>query len=94
MILTDQNKDREAIKLLNEGYSKCLEVILNKKGDCPDSIVWGFLENRHVVRILINKAILEWELGNVDEALSLFKNLLRTNRRDNVAGHFFLSKLF
>ena len=89
-ILTDQKKEKEAIKLLNDGYRKCLELILDKKGNWPDLIEWGFLENRHVVRILINKAILEWELGNVDEALSLFKNLLRTNPRDNVGARFYI----
>tara|TARA_Y100000294_G_C8568677_1_gene341874 strand:+ start:3751 stop:4332 length:582 start_codon:yes stop_codon:yes gene_type:complete len=90
LLLSESKKEKEAIKLLNEGYKKSLEVILDKKGEWPDSMEWGFLENRHVIRIILNKAILEWELEDNDVALDLFRNLLRTNPRDNAGVRFYI----
>ena len=90
LLLSESKKEKEAIKLLNDGYKKSLEVILNKKGEWPDSMEWGFLENRHLIRLICNKAILEWEFENNDVALDLFRNLLRTNPRDNAGVRFYI----
>jgi len=73
----------ESDKILEMAYKNALELILDKNGNWPDSLIWGWLENRHIIRTLINKGIKYWQNDQKDLALKLFENLLRTNPNDN-----------
>lgn len=76
--------------LLNNGYEKVLKVILDKKGNWPDELHWGFIENRHIIRLLVNRAILFWKNKKNDAALDIFRNLLRSNPFDNVGARNYI----
>jgi len=87
-----QNDDNlpEAEKILDEAYERALMSITDKKGNWPDVLEWGWLENRHIIRTILNKAISLWEKGEIDGALDLFRKLLKTNPGDNVGARDFI----
>lgn len=85
-----ENKDHKARQTLDEAYERAIDLITDKQGNWPDALLWGFLENRHIIRTLLNKALLEWEDGNNDKALELLRSLLRTNPNDNVGARDYI----
>lgn len=89
-ILRDEEAFEEAEKILDEAYKKAMELITDKNGKWPDILEWGWLENRHIIRTILNKAISLWESNHIDEALNLFRNLLKTNPNDNIGARYYI----
>jgi tetratricopeptide (TPR) repeat protein len=89
-LLKNEGKLQEAEKVLNDAYERAITLITDKKGNWPDVLEWGWLENRHIIRTILNKAISLWNSGDVDNALELFRKLLQTNPNDNVGARDFI----
>ncbi|GLI54122.1 hypothetical protein [Thermodesulfovibrio yellowstonii] len=89
-VLRDEEAFEEAEKVLDEAYKKALEMITDKNGKWPNVLEWGWLENRHIIRTILNKAISLWESNQIDDALNLFRNLLRTNPNDNIGARYYI----
>lgn len=91
-ILEKQNFDREAKALVRLGYEKAMKRIVDCEGNFPKALFWGFLENRHIIRIIDAWAYWLWDDGKKAAALDLFRRLLRSNPHDNIgARHSILS---
>lgn len=82
-ILFSSGKNGEAEEMLKRAYERAVIRIVDSKGQWPKEMVWGFLENRHLMRAIERYAILCWEDGRTDEALDIFRRLLRSNPNDN-----------
>ena len=80
----------EAEKILNNAYKRALKRILDEKGQWPDVLKWDVVENRHLIRALLNKAILYWNYGKNQDALNLLRKLLRSNPNNNIVTRFFI----
>jgi len=78
----------EAKKYLKTAFQKAIMKIVDKKGNWPKIMEWGWLENRHVIKIIERWGIELWEEGNTKEALNIFENLLKTNPRDNIGARY------
>jgi hypothetical protein len=65
-------------------------LITDKKGNWPDVLEWLWLENRHIIRAILNKTISLWKNKDVDNAIDLFRKLLKTNPMDNVGARNFI----
>jgi len=89
-ILEDEGNYTEAEGMLDKAYDRAMKLILDRNGEWPDILMWGFLENRHIIRTILNKAISFWMKEQTDEALEIFRNLLKTNPGDNVGARYFL----
>lgn len=89
-ILRDEGDLSEAEKILNEAYKRALKLIIDKEGNWPDILDWMWLENRHIIRTILNKAISLWESGERDSALDLFRKLLKTNPGDDVGARDYI----
>ena len=89
-ILQDDGNLPEAKKILNDAYERALKLIIDKKGNWPDVLEWGWLENRHIIRTILNKAISLWKNKEIDDALDLFRKLLKTNPGDNVGARDYI----
>lgn len=89
-ILQHEGSLSDAEKLLNEAYERALKLIRDKEGNWPDVLEWGWLENRHIIRTILNKAISLWKIGETDSALDLFRKLLRTNPGDNAGARWYI----
>jgi len=82
-ILFSMGKEEEAELLLREAYRRALLTIVDSKGRWPKEMLWGYLKNRHIMRAIHYQGWFYWETGKVDEALDIFRKLLRANPSDN-----------
>ncbi len=86
--LFEEDKIQEAITLLKEAYQRALTRIVDKKGRWPKRMEWGWRENRHLMRIIETYSIYCWQAGNTQEALTIFRNLLKVCPGDNLGARF------
>lgn len=89
-ILQNEGNLQEAEKILDDAYERALKLITDKKGNWPDVLEWGWLENRHIIRTIFNKAISLWRKKEIDSALDLLRKLLKTNPGDNVGARDYI----
>ena len=72
-------KKQEARIFYKEAYERAVKRIADSQGRWPKFMSWGFLKNRHLMRALESYADDCWEQGNIDEALDIYRRLLRLN---------------
>lgn len=89
-LLNNSGKSKEAEEIIADGYNKALDLVLDKNGNWPEKLEWGWLENRHIIRLFINVGITLWKKGKQEEALELFEKLLKTNPNDNAGVRYFI----
>jgi len=89
-ILQNEGDLQEAENILDEAYERALRSITDEKGNWPDVLEWGWLENRHIIRTILNKAISLWKKSQSDDALDLLRKLLKTNPGDNVGARNYI----
>ncbi len=89
-IYQDNSKWEKADEILNEAYERAINTISGKKGNWPDVLLWGFMENRHIIRTIFNKGVSLWDNGKNDDALDIFRKLLKSNPNDNVGVRDFI----
>jgi tetratricopeptide (TPR) repeat protein len=82
-VLFEEGKKEAARKLISDAYHKTVRLIADKNGSWPKEMAWGWLENRHIMRAIERYAYQVWEEGSREEALDIFRRLLRANPRDN-----------
>ena len=82
-LLLDEEKNEEAKHLIRDAYQKAMLLIVDKDGNWPKEMAWGWLENRHIMRAIEHYAYQIWEEGKIEEALDIFRRLLKTNPSDN-----------
>ena len=83
----NENKTKKAFDLMAKGYKKAMELIINN-GKFPDILPWGYIENRHIIRVLFNFATLLWLANKKDDALNIMLNLLKSNPSDNIGARY------
>lgn len=89
-ILKENGEAKKARRLLDECFERAIELIIDEEGNWPEKIPWGFLENRHIIRIIFNKATALWDQEQTEPALKLFRKLLRTNPNDNIGARQYI----
>jgi len=80
----------KAQEVLEQAYQIAIKTITDRKGNWPNEIPWGHLENRHIIRTLLNMAINLWVKGENKGALDLLRKLLRSNPRDNIGARSYI----
>jgi len=75
------------MRYLEMAYDKAVSLI-KRKGLYPDELLWGFVENRHIIRAMFNYAMLLWEDGEKDVAINIFVYLLKSNPSDNIGARY------
>lgn len=89
-IMQDEGDFDGAEEMLDEAYTRAVRLITDKEGNWPDVLEWGYLENRHIIRAIVNKGLWLWDNGQNQEALGIFRNLLRANLNDNIGARFYI----
>lgn len=87
-ILLEEGKPKIAHGLIRAAYEEAIPLIADKEGNWPQRMEWGCLENRHILRTIMQYAHVVWEEGRPDEALDLFRKLLKMNPYDNLGARF------
>ena len=80
---------REAEEVLTTAYQKALDLI-SEDGKLPDRLEWKHPTNRHIIEVFVNLGILYWELGEIDRALKIFKEIYRMNPQDEPGVRFYI----
>ena len=78
----------EADELLRTAFTRALKRIVDKDGNWPKVMPWGFLENRHLIRAIDRWAYKLWEDDHNEYALEIFRKLLKSNPNDNVGARY------
>jgi len=79
---------KNAIKIIEKGFQKAIDLIDNN-GKFPDILNWGFIENRHIIRMIFNFAMFVWANDeDKDIALNIFMELLKSNHNDNIGARY------
>ena len=89
-VYQEEGKFNTAEEILNQAYNRAIELITDENGNWPEYLVWGFTENRHIIRALFNKAVSLWHNDETDKALDLLRQLLKTNPPDNVGARDYI----
>jgi len=89
-VLRETDREREAAEVLDEAYGRAVRMITDDQGRWPDVLEWGWLENRHIIRTLLNKALDHWDKGETDPALEILRRLLRMNPGDNIGARDYI----
>jgi len=92
-ILKEEGKDKKARELEDEAFKRALAIILDKNGNWPDEIPWGWIENRHIVRVLMRGADNYWIDGQFEKALDLYRKLFKSNLSDNIGARYAIAGL-
>ena len=92
-LLRRTNRADEGVALLDTAHDRALARVTDADGNWPRALDWGWLENRHVIRVFLNQAIARWEAGDTETARDLFRNLLRSCPNDNVGARDYLLAL-
>lgn len=83
-----KESQQKAKALLKDGYEKALNQITNENGDWPQVLGWGYLNNRHLIRMIDRWGFELWDDGKTDEALDIFRKLLKSNPSDNLGARY------
>ena len=89
-IYRENGEQIEAEKILDDAYNRAIKIITDKNGNWPDILEWSWLENRHIIRTILNKAISLWDNENTYETLDLLRKLLKTNPYDNIGARNYI----
>lgn len=76
-----------AIKIIEQGFKRAIDLIDNN-GRFPDELPWGFMENRHIIRMIFNFAMFIWANDDKEIALKMFMELLKSNLNDNIGARY------
>ena len=89
-ILGEMDMNEESEHMIEMAYERAIDLITAETGSWPDRLEWGWMQNRHIIRSLINMGILSWRKGENDDALEIFQKLLASNPNDNGGVRYFI----
>ncbi len=78
---------KKAVEIIEEGFNRAINLV-SRNDKFPDELPWGFIENRHIIRMIFNFAMFAWENGNKEIALDIFMKLLKSNPNDNIGARY------
>jgi len=87
-LLHDSGKEMEALAIEYKAIEHTLALVLDVKGNFPKSLEWGFIENRPIIRFIIQHAENCWTNGEQDEAKKMYQGLLSSNPKDNIGARY------
>ena len=86
--LRELGRETEARELEDEAFKRARSRVEDRRGNWPDEMRWGFLENRHVIRALMTGVDNLWRDGKTEEALAVYRKLFRSNLNDNIGARY------
>ena len=75
-------------------YQKALRLAEPEVKDIPKGGFWGILESRPYMRALHGLGLTAWKDGRINEAISIFEQMLKLNPNDNQGVRYLIGPLF
>jgi len=82
----------KAINIMEKGFQRAIDLI-DRNGKFPDELLWGFMENRHIIRMIFNFGMFVWANEDKDIALNIFMELLKSNHNDNIGARYSIAAI-
>ena len=67
-----------------------MRLVLDENGKFPTSLPWLYMENRHIIRVMFNFALLLWLNSDTKNALVILNRLLKSNPNDNIGARYMI----
>ena len=83
---------KKAIDIMEKGFQRVIDLI-DTNGKFPDELPWGFMENRHIIRMIFNFGVFVWANEDKDIALNIFMELLKSNHNDNIGARYSIAAI-
>jgi tetratricopeptide (TPR) repeat protein len=87
-----EERTQDAFAILSIGYDRAMKLI-SKTGRFPTEMLWGFTENRHIMRVMFAYATLVWLVDDKKQALDIMLMLLHLNPNDNIGARYYIVAL-
>ncbi len=81
-----------AKEFIEEAYKRAMELIA-PDGNLPDRLEWRHPTNRHIIEALINAGVFYWELGEIEKAIKVLRQVFSMNPSDEPGVRFYLLAL-
>jgi tetratricopeptide (TPR) repeat protein len=75
-------------------YRKALELAEPEVKDIPKGGFWGILESRPYMRALHGLGLTAWKQGRLEEAIGIFRQMLKLNPNDNQGARYLMGPLY
>jgi tetratricopeptide (TPR) repeat protein len=75
-------------------YRKAIQLAEPEVKGTPKGQFWGILESRPYMRALHGLGLATWKNGRTDEAIGIFKRMLKLNPNDNQGVRYLMGPLF
>jgi tetratricopeptide (TPR) repeat protein len=75
-------------------YRKALEFAEPEVKDIPQGGFWGILESRPYMRALHGLGLTAWKQGRLEEAIGIFKQMLKLNPNDNQGVRYLMGTIY
>jgi tetratricopeptide (TPR) repeat protein len=75
-------------------YRKAFECAEPEVKDIPKGSFWGILESRPYMRALHGLGLTTWKQGRLEEAISIFKHMLKLNPNDNQGVRYLMGPVY
>lgn len=75
-------------------YQKALELAEPEIKDIPKGGFWGMLESRPYMRALHGLGLTAWKQSRLEEAIGIFKQMLKLNPNDNQGARYLMGPLY
>lgn len=89
-VYTALGKSEKVEEMIRIAYEKTVK----KYPKWPESLEWGFLENRAYLRSIQSMAYQYWDDNEKDKAIELFKLLLKLSPNDNQGARYEIAGLY
>jgi len=86
-LYAEQKRAKEHCEILQKGFDRAINLI-SRNGQMPSMLEWGFIENRHIIRMIYNYANFVWLVNDREKAYAIFKLLLKMNINDNIGARY------
>ena len=75
-------------------YRKALELAEPEVKDIPKDGFWGILESRPYMRALHGLGLTAWKQSRLEDAIGIFKQMLKLNPNDNQGARYLMGPLY
>jgi len=84
-----EGRFKEAEKILEDAYRKARELIA-PDGKLPGRLEWKHPTNRHIIKALVSWGTFLWEIGEIERAFEVLKEVYRMNPSDEPGVRFYI----
>ncbi len=85
---------KEDWKQAEDLYQKALEFAEPEVKDIPKGGFWGILESRPYMRALHGLGLTAWKQSRLEDAIGIFKQMLKLNPNDNQGARYLMGPLY